>query len=158
MNAEEAREMNATAFAHVFPVFRTLFESGRNNDFEAMADTIDENCEWVLMPNMKSFKGKKAVVELCKSGKLASDKVPEILLDVATPEWGVFEYMNRGTITKELSAFAATSGWQFPVDPSALIGQHYEVPVCFVYHINAKRKIYLLHEYLDLGSLMKSFK
>jgi hypothetical protein len=28
-----------------FGVFRTLFESGRNNDCEAMADTIDENCE-----------------------------------------------------------------------------------------------------------------
>jgi hypothetical protein len=158
MSAEEAREMNANTLAHGVSVFLTLFESGRKNDFEAMAETIDDNCEWVLMPNMKSFKGKKAVVELCKSGKLASDKMPEILLDVATAEWGVFEYMNRGTVTKELSAFAATSGWQFPLDPSTLVGQHYEVPVCFVYHINSTGKIYLLHEYLDLGSLMKSFK
>src|ERR1700683_754314 len=76
-----------------FSVFRTLFESGRSNDFEAMADTIDEDCEWVLMPNMKTFKGKRAVVELCRGGKLASDKTPEILFDVATPKWGVFEYM-----------------------------------------------------------------
>lgn len=141
----------------VLPVFHVLFESGRNNDFDAMADTIADDCEWVLMPNMQTFKGKAAVVELCKSGKLASDKVPEILFDVATPEWGVFEYMNRGTVTKELSAFAATSGWQFPSDPSTLVGRQYAVPVCFVYHINAEGKICLLHEYLDLGSLMKQF-
>jgi len=141
-----------------FGIFRALFESGKANDFETMADTIAEDCEWVLMPNMKTFKGKKAVVELCKGGKLASDKTPEIMFDVATPEWGVFEYMNRGTITKELAVFAVTSGWQFPGDPSTLVGRKYEVPVCFVYHINAKGKIYLLHEYLDLGSLMKSFK
>ena len=110
------------------------------------------------MPNMKKFKGQKDVVELCKGGKLASEKTPEILFDVATHEWGIFEYMNRGTITKELTAFAGSSGWQFPRDPRTLVGQQYEVAVCFVYHVNAKGKIYLLHEYLDLGSLMKQFK
>jgi hypothetical protein len=139
-------------------VFRRLFESGRKNDFDTMADTIADDCEWVLMPNMKTFKGKQAVVELCKGGKLASDKTPDIMFDVAAPNWGVFEYMNRGTITKELAAFAATSGWQFPVDPSTLVGRQYSVPVCFVYHINAQGKIYLLHEYLDLGSLMTQLK
>jgi hypothetical protein len=155
-NASPVQERNPTKSA--FGVFRTLFESGKNNDFQAMADTIDEDCEWVLMPNMKTFKGKKDVVALCKDGKLASEKTPEILFDVATPEWGVFEYMNQGTITKELTAFVATSGWQFPSDPSLLVGRQYEVPVCFVYRLNAKGKIYLLHEYLDLGSLMKSFQ
>jgi hypothetical protein len=50
------------------------------------------------------------------------------------------------------------SGWQFPVDPFTLIGRQYEVPVCFVYHLNAKGKIYLLHEYLDLASLMKQLE
>jgi ketosteroid isomerase-like protein len=138
-----------------FGVFRTLFESGRNNDFEAMADTIAEDCEWVLMPNMKTFKGKKAVVELCKGGKLASEKTPEVLFDDANPTWGVFEYMNRGVITKEFSAFAATSGWKFPGDAGSLVGKSYDVAACFVYHINENGKIYLLHEYLDLGSLMK---
>jgi hypothetical protein len=141
-----------------FGVFRTLFESGRANDFEAMADTIDEDCEWTMMPNMKTFKGKSAVVEMCKQGKLASDKTPEVIFDEANSEWGVFEYMNRGTITKELSALAATTDWQFPADPSTLVGRQYAVPVCFVYHINAKGKIYRLHEYLDLGGLMKQLK
>jgi hypothetical protein len=138
-------------------VFRTLFEAGKLNDFQSMADTIDEDCEWILMPNMKSFKGKKEVTELCKGGKLASDKSPEILFDEATPQWGVFKYMNRGIVTKELTAFVGTSGWEFPGDPSTLVGKQYSVPVGFIYHINSKGKIYLLHEYLDLGSLMKQF-
>jgi hypothetical protein len=89
----------ASSTKSTFGVFRTLFESGFHNDFDAMADTIAEDCEWVLMPNMKTFKGKAAVVALCKGGKLASDKAPEVLFDEATPAWGVFEYMNRGIIT-----------------------------------------------------------
>jgi hypothetical protein len=142
-----------------FPVFHTLFESGRVNNFDAMADTIAEDCEWVLMPNMQKFEGKAAVVELCKKGKLASDKTPEIIFDVATPEWGVFEYMNRGTITKDLSALAAIdSDFQLAKDPSTLVGRNYAVAVCFVYRINAQGKIYLVHEYLDMAALMKQFK
>jgi hypothetical protein len=37
-----------------------------------------------------------------QEGKLASGKAPDIMTDVATLEWGVFEFMNNGTITKEL--------------------------------------------------------
>jgi hypothetical protein len=140
-------------------IFRTLFESGFNNDFETMAGTIAENCEWILMPDMnKIYKGKKAVVELCSQGKLASDKSPDILFDHATSEWGVFEYINKGIITKEATVFAATTGWEFPDDPSTLVGQKYEVAVCFVYQIDAEGKIAHLREYLDMASLMKQFK
>jgi hypothetical protein len=142
-----------------FPIFHALFEFGRNNDFEAMADTMDEDCEWVLMPNMQAFKGKAACVELCTKGKLASDKTPEILYDVATAEWGVFEYMNRGTITKDLTALAAIdSDFKLAEDPKRLIGRQYAVAVCFVYRINAARKIYLVHEYLDMAGLMEQLK
>ena len=139
-------------------VFRKLFESGFHNDFETMADTIAEDCEWILMPDMnKIYKGKKAVVELCTQGKLASDKTPEILFDKATPEWGVFEYVNRGVITKEAVEFSKTTGWQFPGDPSKLVGQKYAVGVSFIYQINAEGKISHLREYLDMASLMKQF-
>jgi ketosteroid isomerase-like protein len=136
-------------------IFRTLFESGNNNDFDAVADAIADDCEWVLMSNMMSFKGKNDVVALCKAARLASDKTPEIIFDMATPEWGAFEYMNRGVITESLSALVATSGRQLASDPSTLVGRKYEVPVCFVYHLNAQGKIYLLREYLDLASLME---
>jgi hypothetical protein len=155
---ETAPSPGVNAKTSEFTVFRTLFESGRDNDFDAVAETIADDCKWVLMSNMTSFKGKKDVVALCKAGKLASEKNPEIISDRATSEWGVFEYMNRAVITESLSALAATSGWQFPADPSTLVGRKYEVPVCFVYNIDAQGKIYRVHEYLDLASLMEQFE
>lgn len=140
-------------------VFRKLFDSGFHNDFSTMADSIADDCEWVLMPDMnKVYKGKKEVVQLCTQGKLASDKNPEILFDKATPEWGAFEYINRGVITKEAVEFSKTTGWQFPVDPSTLIGKSYAVGVSFIYQINVEGKIAHLREYLDMAGLMKQFK
>ena len=140
-------------------VFRKLFESGFHNDFKTMADTIAEDCEWILMPDMnKTYKGKKEVVQLCTQGKLASDKTPEILFDKATPEWGVFEYINRGVITAEAVEFAKTTGWQFPGDPGTLVGEKYAVAVSFIYQINAEGQISHLREYLDMAGLMKQFK
>jgi len=140
-------------------VFRKLFESGFHNDFKTMAETIAEDCQWTLMPDMnKIYKGKKEVVQLCTQGKLASDKAPEILFDKATSEWGVFEYINRGTITAEAVEFSKTTGWQFPGDPATLVGQKYAVAVSFIYQINEQGKICQLHEYLDMAGLMKQFK
>jgi hypothetical protein len=140
-------------------VFRKLFDSGFHNDFKTMAETIADDCEWILMPDMnKIFKGKKAVVELCTQGKLASDKTPEILFDKATSEWGVFEYINRGVITKEAVEFSKTTGWKFPSDPSVLVGKKYAVGVSFIYQINKEGKISHLREYLDTASLMKQFE
>jgi hypothetical protein len=144
--------------ASAFPVFHTLFESGRQNDFEAMADTMADNCDWVLMPNMQTFKGKAACVELCTKGKLASDKTPEIIYDVATSEWGVFEYMNRGTITNLTALAAIDTDFKLADDPATLVGRPYAVAVCFVYRINSDGKIYLVHEYLDMATLMKQLK
>jgi len=138
-------------------IFRTLFESSENNDFDAVAGAIHEECEWMLMSSGEIFKGGKNIVALCKAGKLASVKKPEIMFDVANAEWGIFEYMSRGVITNAFANLAAASSWQFPVAPAALVGRRYALPVCIVYHTNAQRKIYLLQEYLDLGSLTNQF-
>jgi len=140
-------------------VFRKLFESGFHNDFTTMAETIADDCEWILMPDMnKIYKGKKEVVQLCTQGKLASDKAPEILFDKATPEWGVFEYINKGVITQEAVEFSKTTGWKFPSDPSTLVGKKYAVGVSFIYQINKEGKISHLREYLDMASLMRQFE
>jgi hypothetical protein len=139
-------------------VFRTLFESGFHNDFEAMASTIADDCEWTLIPDWKTYWGKAARVELCKQGKLASDKIPEIVFDVATPKWGAFEYVNAGVITPEAVNFAKTTGWHFPSDPLRLVGKSYRVGVSFIYQINPKGEIFHLNEYLDMAGLMKQFE
>jgi ketosteroid isomerase-like protein len=140
-------------------VFRTLFESGKANDFETMASTLADDCEWVMMPNMQKFKGKDACAELCKKGKLASDKIPDIMTDVATSEWGVFEYMNNGTITKELIHLGTLDpSFKLTADDSAIVGKTYSVAVCFVYRLDAQGKIKQLHEYLDMEGLKKQFQ
>ncbi|MGB6431920.1 MAG: nuclear transport factor 2 family protein [Candidatus Acidiferrales bacterium] len=140
-----------------FTAFRKLFECVKINDFDAMADTIADDCEWVLMSDMRKFKGKQEVVAFCQARKLACEEEPEIIFDVATSEWGVFEYLNRGTVTANLSALAAASGWKFPMDPGTHAGRQYAVRVCFVYRVNLEGKIYMLNEYLDLASLMSQF-
>jgi hypothetical protein len=113
----------------------------------------------VMMPNMQKFKGKAACVELCKKGKLSSDKTPEIMTDVATAEWGAFEYMNNGTITKELVHLGALDpSFKLTADDRAIVGKKYSVAVCFVYRINAQGKISQLHEYLDMEGLKKQFQ
>jgi len=140
-------------------IFRKLFESGKANDFDTMANTIAEDCEWVMMPNMQRFKGKAACAELCKKGKLSSDKTPEIMTDVATAEWGVFEYMNNGTITKELVHLGTLDpSFKLTPDDSAVVGKKYSVAVCFVYRVNPEGKIVQLHEYLDMEGLKKQFQ
>jgi len=139
-------------------IFRTLFESGKANDFETMANTIADDCEWTMMPNMQKFKGKAAIAELCKKGKLASDKTPDIMTDFATSEWGVFEYMNNGTITKELVHLGSLDpSFKLTADDSAIVGKTYSVAVCFVYRLNSQGKIQQLHEYLDMEGLKKQF-
>jgi hypothetical protein len=149
----------ATNQKDVRTVFRTLFESGKANDFDTMANTIADDCEWVMMPNMQKFRGKAACVELCKKGKLSSDKTPDIMTDVATAEWGAFEYVNNGTITKELVHLGALDpSFKLTADDSAIVGKKYSVAVCFVYRINAQGKISQLHEYLDMDGLKKQFQ
>ena len=46
----------------------------------------------------------------------------------------------------------------FPGDINSIIGKKYKVPVCFIYHINAKGQIDLLREYLDTASVINQFK
>jgi hypothetical protein len=44
-------------------VFRKLFESGFKNDFVTMAETISDDCEWVLMPDMNKCDRQFAVYQ-----------------------------------------------------------------------------------------------
>jgi hypothetical protein len=82
----------------------------------------------------------------------------EIVSDAATPTWGVFEFINQGTVAPGVVDFAAHSTWKFPADPSTLVGRKYHVPVCMVYQIDTNGHISSLNEYTDVASLMKSIK
>jgi hypothetical protein len=113
--------------------FKELLIPLFKREFDTAAEVFDENCEWIMMPNMQSMKGRKACIDLCSQGLKASDKTPEIMLNVSTPEWGVFEYINRGIITKDLEVLAKNDpDFQLTDDVNALIGKEYHVAVCFI--------------------------
>ena len=118
-----------------------------------MADGI----EWDQMPYNQKVRGKKDVMKWLTAGS-KSEKKPEVINDVLADKWGVFEYWNIGTATKELIEFGVKQGWPFPNDPTSLIGQTYRVAQCFVYHLDDAGRIDLMRQYLDAGSVWAQFK
>jgi hypothetical protein len=139
-------------------LFCSLYNAGLNGDFGAAADMIDDDCEYVMMPTMEVSRGKPTVLKAMGRGAGAFDRTrpPKITFDAATADWGVFEFVNEGTVASGIVEFAANSNWQFSIEPSTLVGRSYKAPVCMVYQINAQRKIYRIHEYTDVASLMRS--
>jgi hypothetical protein len=124
-----------------------------------MQDGVEaDDIEWDMMPNAQIRTGKKEVMAFCWSGGFGSKKEPVAICNVATTEWGVWEYWNIGTLTEGIIEFAKQSKWPFPKDLHALIGRKYKVPVCFVYRVNSQGKIDLVREYLDVGSVMAQFE
>jgi hypothetical protein len=139
---------------------RALIDAGLKHDFDAAKELFAEDCVAVLEPDMDTGRGKKACLGLLTRGALAFNRsMPlDIVFDAATPTWGVFEFINQGTVAPGVVGFAAQSTWKFPADPSTLVGRKYRVPVCMVYQIDANGHISSLHEYTDVASLMKSIK
>lgn len=116
-----------------------------------------DDIEWDMMNNGQIRKGKKEVLAWCWAGGFASHKEPVAMRNAATKEWGVWEYWNVGTLTKDIIEFARQSKWPFPANIGSFLGRTYKIPVCFVYGINAQGKINLVHEYVDMQSLMTQF-
>ena len=124
-------------------------------DDEAAMAQLTEDIEWDLMPNGQIYKGKEHVSQFCKAGwKGANKRTPEVINDVASSNWGVFEYWNRATIAEGSTEFARVAKLPFPGDISSAVGHEFKVAVCFVYHFNEQGKIDLIREYTDMGSIM----
>ena len=139
-------------------LFRSLYKAGLNGDLGAAADLIADECEYVTMPTNEVSKGKPTVLKAMGRGAGAFDRTrpPKVTFDAATSDWGVFEFVNEGTVASGIVDFAANSDWQFSAEPSTLVGHSYRAPVCMVYHVNAQQQIYRIHEYTDVASLMRS--
>ena len=135
----------------------TLIFGVASGDMKAVEAQLADDIEWHQMPYNQKVKGKKAVMTWLKAGS-TSEKKPEIINNVLIGKWGVFEYWNVGTATKQLIEFGEKQGWPFPKDPSSLIGQKYRVAQCFVYHLDDDGRIDLMRQYLDAGSVWAQFK
>jgi hypothetical protein len=135
----------------------TLIFGVASGDMGAVDAQLADNIEWHQMPYNQKVKGKKDVMRWLKAGS-TSEKKPEIINDVVADKWGVFEYWNVGTASKELIDFGEKQGWPFPKDPRSLIGQKYRVAQCFVYHLDDDGRIDVMRQYLDAGSVWAQFK
>ena len=71
------------------------------------------------------------------------------------PQNGVSSLRQECTVRQPDRRFAAGSDWQFSVEPSTLVGHSYKAQVCMVHHVNTRQKIYRIHEYTDVASLMR---
>lgn len=142
-------------------VFWRLAAALIRKDQKKVAEQLDENVEWVLTSNLQKISGRETVTRFLTDAWVATTKtMPELVNDVAISEWGVFEYINRGIVTPDLTDTLKAAGWlsRFSSDPSALVGRKYSQPVCFVYHLNGKGKIDIVREYLDVGSVVSQIE
>lgn len=137
--------------------FSTFIWAVVTKDTAAAEAQITDDIEWALMPYNKVLKGKDEVIPWLSAGS-ADQKKPIVISNVATKDWGVFEYWNIGTISEEVIKFGTEQKWPWPKDPHSLLGQEYRVAQCFLYHINPEGKIDFMRQYLDAGSIWAQFK
>lgn len=137
-----------------FSVFISAVASG---DLASVETMLADDIEWDMMPTGQRLKGKAEVMPWLKAGA-ASRKEPATISDLASEDWGIFEYWNIGVVTEELVAFGNQQNWPWPRDPKSLIGQKYKVAQCFVWRLDASGKIRLMRQYLDTGSVWTQFK
>ena len=136
--------------------FSTFIWATVSGDIDTAAAQVADDIEWRIMPFNKVLKGKNEVVPWLKAGS-ADQKKPIVITNVATKDWGVFEYWNIGTISEELIKFGNEQKWPWPKDPNSLLGQKYRVAQCFLYHINPEGKIDFMRQYLA-GNVWAQFK
>jgi ketosteroid isomerase-like protein len=135
----------------------TLIFAVAAGDMATVDAQLADDIEWEQMPYNQKVKGRQDVMTWMKAGS-ASEKRPEIINNVLADKWGVFEYWNVGTVTRELIEFGKKQRWPFPKDADSLIGQEYRVAQCFVYHLDSDGRINLMRQYLDAGSVWAQFK
>ncbi len=71
--------------------FSTLLWAVVSGDIAAAEAKMTDDIEWGLMPYNKVLKGKDEVLPWFRAGS-ADQKKPVVITNVATKDWGVFEY------------------------------------------------------------------
>ena len=137
--------------------FSTFIWAIVSGDVAAAEAQITDDIEWGLMPYNKILKGKNQVLPWLKAAG-ADQKEPVIISNVATKDWGVFEYWNIGIVSEEVIKFGNEQKWPWPKDPASFLGQKYRIAQCFTYHIRSDGKIDFMRQYLDTGSIWAQLK
>jgi hypothetical protein len=146
--------------------WRAQMNAVKHGSLDDVLAHFDPGCEWTLVTSAKTFRGTDLREFLRRGFDAAqSREEPEVTADFALGEWGVFEYVSRGTISKEALRFAPSLGISI-LDTRVgralaglilnplLVGRAFEVPVCFVYHVNSRGLIERVHEYAATRSAL----
>ena len=144
--------MNASA------VWRAQMEAGERGDFERAISYFDQACEWRLVTSRKTYRGLSEVRAFIQSGLKASIKrEPEIVAEFGSDDWGAFEYVSRGQVSREALSFSKEVGEQpkIPIGRAFaerlfrlfFAGKRFEIPVCFLFHVTERGLIDRVHEY-----------
>jgi hypothetical protein len=112
------------------------------------------------MPPGTTFRGPAEIVAFMRSGlgAAAERQEADVRNEFATDEWGAFEYTSRGVIDAQRAAqFAqkikAAGAVADDLAERFLAGRTFEIPVCFVYHVNASNLIGHVNEYAAMPGL-----
>jgi hypothetical protein len=134
-------------------IWRAQMEAVRTGDWDTMSGYFATDCTWTLMPPGTTFHGPDEITTFMRSGFDAAAKREEadVRNEFATDEWGVFEYTSRGIIDARRAAQFAQKikGTGQVADDLAehLEGRGFEIPVCFIYHVNPDGLIDQVNEY-----------
>ena len=136
-------------------IWHAQMEAVRRGDWDTMSGYFAPDCAWTLMPPGTTFRGPAEIVTFMRTGFSAAAEREEadVRNEFATDERGVFEYTSRGVIDAQRAAqFAAKIGVAGH-GPDDLAGHRLEIPVCFIYHIDASGLIDRVNEYAAMPGL-----
>jgi hypothetical protein len=135
-------------------------DAGQRGDWDAVLGYFAPECTWTLMPPGTTFRGPAEIAAFMKSGfgAAAERQEADVRNEFATSEWGVFEYTSRGVIDAQRAAqFAEKIKAAGPASGGlagqSLEGRTFEIPVCFIYHVNASGQIDKVNEYAATPAL-----
>jgi SnoaL-like domain len=136
-------------------IWHAQMDAVRRGDWDTMSGYFAPDCAWTLMPPGTTFRGPAEIVTFMRSGFDAGAEREEAAVrnEFATDEWGVFEYTSRGVIDAERAAQFASKLGVSALGADDLEGRTFEVPVCFIYHVNASGLIDQVNEYAAMPAL-----
>jgi hypothetical protein len=148
--------------------WRAQMIAAERGDLSDMLSHFDPECEWTLVTSARTFRGAELHEFLRRGFDAAQTRErPDVKTEFATGEWGVFEYVSRGTIGKEALKFAPALGTLKVLNTRVgralaalviaplIVGRRFEVAVCFVYHVNSRGLVDRVHEYAATSAFQR---
>jgi hypothetical protein len=150
-------------------IWHSLAEPLEKRDFNRVLSFVDPACEWRLVTSGKSYRGHDEIRTFMTrgwAGAVEREK-PDVVAEFGSDGWGLFEYVSRGRLSKDAVKFVSEiDKTKNPVvrlvrrlfvqlASPFLVGKSFEVPVCFIYHVNEKGLIDRVHEYAATAHLLR---